>query len=168
MIFIIFCKNAKEEGKQYTKRILPPFVIPECNISLENDFIMLNEMGESNLDIDKAGNILGTYCEKTIRYHYKLIQSYVQTSTSQLYIWLSEHIIISSLPPYNHNISIIKLYNITYLEILKAEEKKIGCILSIPKKIAFIFPIVFFEKSRKKCHFPLNLSFVLSWYFDTS
>ena len=35
-VFSIVCGRAKEQGKQYTKRILPPFVIPECNITLEN------------------------------------------------------------------------------------------------------------------------------------
>jgi len=30
MIFAIFCEIARERKDQYTKRILPPFVTPEC------------------------------------------------------------------------------------------------------------------------------------------
>ncbi len=35
LIISIYCIIAEKRGLQYTKRILPPFVIPECNIILE-------------------------------------------------------------------------------------------------------------------------------------
>ena len=34
-IVSLICAEAKRQGKQYTKRMLPWFVIPECNIRLD-------------------------------------------------------------------------------------------------------------------------------------
>ena len=35
VIVSLICAEAKRQGKQYTKRMLPWFVIPECNIRLD-------------------------------------------------------------------------------------------------------------------------------------
>ena len=35
LIVSLICKEARRQGNQYTKRILPWFVIPECNIRLD-------------------------------------------------------------------------------------------------------------------------------------
>ena len=35
LIVVIICERAREAGAQYTKRMLPWFVIPECNIRLD-------------------------------------------------------------------------------------------------------------------------------------
>ena len=35
LIVVIICERAREAGTQYTKRMLPWFVIPECNIRLD-------------------------------------------------------------------------------------------------------------------------------------
>ena len=34
VIVSLICQEAKQQHKQYTKRMLPWFVIPECNIRL--------------------------------------------------------------------------------------------------------------------------------------
>ena len=39
VIVSLICQEAKQQHKQYTKRMLPWFVIPECNIRLD---LMLN------------------------------------------------------------------------------------------------------------------------------
>ena len=66
VICVIICPTAKREGKQYTKRLVPPFVIPECNISLENVFAMYRAMPDGRIDYDRASELLGTVCAKTI------------------------------------------------------------------------------------------------------
>ena len=35
VIVSLICQEAKQQHKQYTKRMLPWFVIPECNIRLD-------------------------------------------------------------------------------------------------------------------------------------
>ena len=35
LIVVIICERAQRAGAQYTKRMLPWFVIPECNIRLD-------------------------------------------------------------------------------------------------------------------------------------
>ena len=44
VVCVIICHIAKRNGKQYTKRLLPPFVISECNISRENVIRMYKAM----------------------------------------------------------------------------------------------------------------------------
>ena len=41
LIVSLICQEAKQQHKQYTKRILPWFVVPECNIRLD---LVLNLM----------------------------------------------------------------------------------------------------------------------------
>ncbi|MCF6334142.1 MAG: hypothetical protein L3J12_00170 [Spirochaetales bacterium] len=69
IIIVTHCKTAKERGDQYTKRLLPHFVIPECNIDLENvlQYIVLHSDG--SVDFDEASQMLGTQDIRTIRKH---------------------------------------------------------------------------------------------------
>ena len=57
----------KKLGKQYTKRILSPFVIPECNISFANVVKYMSTYPDGTINYDKAGYILGTYEQQTTR-----------------------------------------------------------------------------------------------------
>ena len=69
-IFAIFCEKAKERGNQYTKRVLPPFVTPECNIMLANAMAYIAKYPQQRIiNHAKAGEMLGTQDPRTIRKH---------------------------------------------------------------------------------------------------
>ena len=86
---VIICHNAKAAGRQYTKRMLPPFVTPECNISLENTLLMYRQMPKVPIDVERASMLLGTYCEKTIRRHYWMATTYTEIAVSKLIGYLT-------------------------------------------------------------------------------
>ena len=70
LIVSIYCERAREAGRQYTKRILPVFVIPGCNITLENVLLYLRRHTEGEqIDYEEAAYLLGSYDNRTIRRH---------------------------------------------------------------------------------------------------
>jgi hypothetical protein len=70
LIVSIYCERARARGRQYTKRILPVFVIPGCNITLENVLLYLGRHAEGEaIDYEEASYLLGSYDNRTIRRH---------------------------------------------------------------------------------------------------
>jgi hypothetical protein len=57
VICVIICPTARHEGRQYTKSLVPPFVIPECNISLENVLQLNKAMPDGRIDYKKASRL---------------------------------------------------------------------------------------------------------------
>ena len=76
VIVSLICQEAKQQHKQYTKRMLPWFVIPECNIRLD---LMLNLLkleerhpaAGAALAYEQADAVIGSACEHTIARHLK-------------------------------------------------------------------------------------------------
>lgn len=69
IILAIFCPRAKERGDPYTKRILPAFVTPECNIMLWGVMEYVARHPEERINYAKAEMILGAGDPRTIRKH---------------------------------------------------------------------------------------------------
>ena len=74
VIVSLICEAARREGKQYTKRMLPWFVIPECNIRL--DLVMnLRKLVERHpaagmrLAYEQADAVIGSASERTVARH---------------------------------------------------------------------------------------------------
>jgi hypothetical protein len=70
-IIMIICPTAKERGRQYTKRLLPPFVIPYCVICREPVLAYLRLYPEGILHTVIASRMMGTVDLPTIRRHLK-------------------------------------------------------------------------------------------------
>lgn len=70
-IVSIICETAKQAGSQYTKRMLPSFVIPECNIRLDLVVQLMEKLAdeEAPVDYDQAYALVGSACERTIDRH---------------------------------------------------------------------------------------------------
>ena len=96
LIISIYCTRAKEKGLQYTKRILPSFVIPECNIILEYILKYIAVYPDDLIDYEKAGIILGTYDNRTIHKHIQLARKMIADTN----LHLCE--LFSSLSSYAH------------------------------------------------------------------
>ena len=69
IILAIFCETAKRRGHQYTKRILPAFVIPECNVMLSNVMKYIKQCPQERINYDKAQTILGVDEPRILRKH---------------------------------------------------------------------------------------------------
>ena len=94
LIFSIICQKAKERGSQYTKRILPPFLIPECNITLENVLEYVRSRPGQKIDYERASLVMGATDNRTIVRHLRLCRRMVGQGCLQLCE------ILASLPSY--------------------------------------------------------------------
>lgn len=68
-IISIVCVTAKEAGKQYTKRILPPFLIPYCQIGREGVMAYLGRFPDGRIVYRFGNELLGARDLRTIRRH---------------------------------------------------------------------------------------------------
>ena len=73
-IAVIICEQAQRAGTQYTKRMLPGFVIPECNIRLDL-VLQLREQHPTERSARGASYaLIGSVCERTIARHLRCAQ----------------------------------------------------------------------------------------------
>ena len=169
LICIIICFAAKRAGKQYTKRMLPPFVTPECNISLDNALEMYRAM-PNEINYDRASELLGTICAKTIRRHYVMILGFTEVAVSLLGEYLALCAPFTSLPGQPPYEDLLMLFVSMMQAVCDSEVKRSGEHHDLPPPTLYLHPVLVFLKSRtawtgKK---PLNLSSVIGFYFDTS
>ena len=68
-IVSIVCVRAKEASKRYTKRILPPFVIPYCQIAREGVMGYLGRFSDGRVEYAFGIQMLGARDMRTIRRH---------------------------------------------------------------------------------------------------
>jgi hypothetical protein len=167
-IFSIYCIRAKKQGKQYTKRILPPFVIPECNISFTNVLAYLSRYPDGTINYDDAAYILGTYDERIIKKHIKrgreIIKKTIIKSLTLITTFLGYTSIRKRKPGKD-------LFN--YLEEL-TDEIHLGRIrmgikaLHKPEKKLYLHMVYWFKKSRNPIICTLNRVFINLHFYDTS
>ena len=70
LIVAIYCCRARRQGRQYTKRILPAFLIAECNILWTGVLLYVSGHREQErIDYDEASRLLGSLDSRTIRRH---------------------------------------------------------------------------------------------------
>jgi len=170
VICVIICHIAKSEGKQYTKRMLPPFVTPECNITLEHAFRMVTAMPGGRIDYRYAGNVLGTYCRNTILRHYCMIVTYSEIAVSLLGEYLAliaPFIQLPGQPPYEKLFSLL----LSLMKaICQAHFQRSGRPVEPPPALLYLHPVYVSSKSRgagagKNL---LNLELPIRFYFDSS
>jgi hypothetical protein len=170
VVCVIICHTAQHAGKQYTKRILPPFVTPECNISLENAVEMYRSMPDGRIKYDSVSELLGTVCAKTVRRHYLMILSFTKITVSLLAEYLALTAPFVSHPgqlPYE---DLFMLFMTMMQAVCDAEVKRSGTHHNLPPPTLYLHPVYVSKKARspltgKK---PLNLSSGIHFYFDTS
>jgi hypothetical protein len=170
VICVIICYIAKEEGKQYTKRMLPPFVTPECNITLEHTFRMVDEMPEGRIDYRYAGTFLGTFCYRTIRRHYRMIVVYTEVAVSFLAEYLAliaPFIRAPGQPPYER---LFSLFLSLRQAVDQAYYQRSGKPCDSPSALLYLHPVYVSSKSRGTGSEKnlLHLESRIRFYFDSS
>lgn len=167
-IFSIYCIRAKKKGWQYTKRILPPFVIPECNIILEYVLKCIRLHPDGSIDYEEAGIILGTYDNRTISRHILLAWRMIKRANLQIME------VLVSLSSYAHvpeEKTGEGAYN--YLSLLVEEANKAairirGSGAEDIKDITYLHIVYVFEKSRSPPKSTLNRVMGTLLFYDTS
>ena len=106
LILSCICEEARRQGKQYTKRMLPWFVIPECNIRLD---LVLNlhrlvarhpkgpEVG-MKLAYERAAGVIGSICEHTIARHLEWVRQLIAANVLEAGKLMAELASFAELP----------------------------------------------------------------------
>ena len=101
-IVSLICAEAKRQGKQYTKRMLPWFVIPECNIRL--DLVQLLRLverdpgGGMRLAYEQADAVIGSPSERTVARHLGWVRRLLAASVLEAGELLAELAPFEALP----------------------------------------------------------------------
>ena len=106
LILSCICEKARRQGKQYTKRMLPWFVIPECNIRLDLAVNLLKLVARHpkgpeagmKLAYERAGGVIGSFCEHTITRHLEWVGQLIAASTLAASALLAELASFAALP----------------------------------------------------------------------
>jgi len=98
LIVSIICERAKEAGKQYSKRILPPFVTPYCQIGREGVLAYLRQFPDGRFVYRSGREMLGARDRRTIRRHIRMGQATIATAALELARLLSEVPAYATLP----------------------------------------------------------------------
>ena len=168
VIAVIICNVAKVEGNQYTKRMLPPFVTPECNITLEHTVRMVHEMSEGQIDYRHAGTYLGTFCKRTIQHHHHMLVAYTEIAVSLLAEYLARvapFIEQPGAPPYHR---LFPLFLALMKAVNEVQIKRSGAADTPPPALWYLHPVYVHEKSRSPRKNLLNIASRTHAYFDTS
>ena len=167
IIIVTHCKTAKERGDQYTKRLLPHFVIPECNIDLENvlQYIVLHPDG--SVDFDEASQMLGTQDIRTIRKHIARAMEIIKKTN------LRASEILAILPGFGSLPAPEGKLPIEYLEdqadeLFAAAERMIGSRADFIMPVQYVHIVYIFKKARSPLKIPSNRVFHALLFNDTS
>ena len=156
-IVVIFCKTAKNRGNQYTKRILPPFVIPECNITLANVLECIRRYPAGSFEYKVVSKLLGTVCMRTIRRHLKQAQAFIEQTNLYVSEFLSAIPSFGSLPEQRPGESGYGNLGKLVDESDAAYERIYGGSVGQVPAVMFVHAVYVAIKCRNKLKSPLNL-----------
>ncbi len=168
LIFSIYCIRAKKKGWQYTKRILPLFVIPECNITLANVWRYIVRYPDGVIRYGEAGIILGSYDNRTIRRHILLVWHMIGSANLGLMEFLSAltgYAVVPELKAgesaYSHLALLVEQLNLTAVRMGETR-------CEVAPVVGYVHGVYVFEKSRSRPKTTSNRVFHALLFFDTS
>ena len=168
-IFAILCQAAKERGSQYTKRILPRFLIPECNITLENVLEYVRSHPGQKINYEQASLVLGAIDNRTIVRHLRLCRLMVAEGCVQLCEILASVPSYAAVPEARMGTPAVD-----YLDVLVEEADEAGRRMGHSSAGAavdsptYLHALYVAEGSRSESAVPLDRAFGGVQFFDTS
>jgi hypothetical protein len=89
-IICIICQIAKLAGKQYTKRILPTFLRPNCRVRLDLVFAFYQAHSKADrYDLESGCDWLGCLDKRTVTRHLAVMRKAVGQSNTELAAFLA-------------------------------------------------------------------------------
>ena len=101
LIVVIICERAREAGAQYTKRMLPWFVIPECNIRLDLVLELRKKHPTAGSARDHGYAVIGSATdarERTIARHLLWVDDNIAAMLLEVNEWVAELAPFTALP----------------------------------------------------------------------
>jgi len=167
-IFAIFCKIAKQKGDQYTKRILPPFVTPECNIVLEYTLVYIAEYPQERINYAKAELILGAKDLRTVGKHILEGRKVIEKTTIELTQMLSELPGFGRLPEQKPGTGEYEGLVATVDELGSAVRRMDGAGGTEVPVIGYLHSTYVYHRARNPLKTPLSRALANLPFFDTS
>ena len=166
---LAFCRT---QSTQYTKRILPWFVVPECNIRLD---LVLNLMkreerhpsGGAALAYEQADAVIGSACERTIARHRQWARRLVADTKLEASELLVELTAFAELPGV-HVAGGGRAELRRYLAALSATQRASGSAGAVLGVIGCVHLRYVVGRARNPVAIPLNLVLRYQLWFDTS
>ena len=167
-IISIICETAREAGKQYTKRILPPFLIPYCRIGREGVLAYLRRFPEGTVVYAAGLLMMGARDIRTIRRHIEMGLRTLAAASLLLASLLSELAAHATLPEHGAG-----EWSGQYLERLaqeadRAAQRAGGRAASGMPAIAYAHLVSLFERSPGPLATPLSCVVQAALFPDTS
>ena len=147
-ILQIICEVAKKEGKQYTMRLLPAFLIPHCVIRLDTTLQAYKIPEKGKALIEKAYELMGCIDERTVRRHLSGMKLAVSEASLQLAEIIALNPELGSLPEHEVNESSIDRLGVLLKEI-SFRYLRSGNAIRAPNLLQ-ILHLNFFKSPKKK------------------
>ena len=175
LILSCICEEARRQGKQYTKRMLPWFVIPECNIRLDLvlNLLMLVERHPKGpeagmkLAYERAAGVIGSVSEHTITRHLEWVAQLIAASTLAASELLAELASFAALPEVHAGGSgLAELHRyLVALALARRRAQGRGGALGVIGCLHLRYVVV---RARSPVTLPLNQILRYWFWFDTS
>lgn len=167
-IVSIICETAKEAGKQYTKRILPPFVIPYCRIGREGLLEYLRQFPDGSVDYGAGFRMLGARDIRTIRRHIEMGLQTLAAASLLLASLLSELPASAALPEDRVGEAPRQYLERLAQEADRAAQKAGGRAVSDIPPLVYAHLVSVFERSPGPLAVPLSSVLGAALFPDTS
>ena len=177
LILSCICEEARRQGKQYTKRMLPWFVIPECNIRLDlvinlHKLVARHPKGPEvgmKLAYERAAGVIGSVSEHTITRHPEWVRYLIAASTlaaSELLVELAPFAALPEVRAGGGGLAELRRY---LMALALARRRAVGrgadAVLGVIGCLHLSYVVV---RARRPVALPLNQILRNRLWFDTS
>ena len=175
VIVSLICAEAKRQRKQYTKRMLPWFVIPECNIRLDLAVNLLKLVERHpgagmRLAYEHGAGVIGSVSERTIARHLEWARRLTAASVLEASELVAELAPFAALPEVHVGAAGLAELR-RYLMALAIARRRavgrgaLGAVLGVIGCLHLRYVVV---RARSPVALPLNQVLRYRLWFDTS
>lgn len=167
-IIAIICLSAKREGTQYTKRLLPPFVIPYCVISREGVLAYVRRFPDGIIHVATASEMMGTVDIRTIRRHVRGTMKLIEDAALRLSEFLSAIAGYGGLPDHRAGQSPLESLDKAAKEMDRAAARVQGGSAPRIPPMVYVHAVDVYARARERLIPPLSLVLRAVVFHDTS
>ena len=168
IIIAIICLSAKKLGKQYTKRLLPPFVIPYCVINREAVLAYLRQFPDGITHVAIASEMMGTVDIRTIRRHVLETKKLIEDAALRLSEFLSAIAGYGELPDHRLGQSSVESLDKAAKEMDRAAARVQGGSAPRIPPMVYVHAVGVYARAGKRLIPPLSLVLRAVVFHDTS
>lgn len=167
LIVVIICERAREAGTQYTKRMLPWFVIPECNIRLDLVLELRKKHPTAGSARDHGYAVIGSACERTIARHLLWVDDTIAAMLLEVNEWVAELAPFTALPPVRVGEDALAQLRRSVAALEDARQAALGITVAFTV-IGCVHLAYVAERARSPPPISLSLVFRGGCWFDTT